>query len=422
MNGKKFLLLVGIFSLLAVLPVSAQSLPTVEVWVTVRDAGTLEEIVDAQVENTLCADLPAEVCTAAGVYDADKQAFVMTVPRLEAYEIVVRKAGYGTVVKQGTALEPQIVLTVWLAPQEGQPALNRVFLPLVLAEGTPVTPPPYNPSAAVARLNVWRALAGLPAVQGDAELHSGCRAHARYMAQGGVLAHVEDPNLPGYTLEGDACGQAGNVALGFGMYPTDEALVDTLMVSPFHALNALDPRLTVVGFGSSRHADPLGGFSTGAALDVFHGLDYGQSVTPFTFPQNGMILPVYAYNGKAQPDPLTACPGYTAPTGQALLVAFGEGSVQVARSALTSGRGENVAHCVITAGSYVNPNAEIQQQARSALYARGAVLIIPRQPLEANQVYVLDVELDDGRSSGMLFYTASAVNLPDMWVLSPHGD
>lgn len=420
--SKKFLLLMGIFSLLAVLPVSAQSLPTVDVWVTVRDAATLEEIVDAQVENTLCADLPAEVCTASGAYDADRQAFVMTVPRLEPYEIVVRKAGYGTVVKQGTALEPQIVLTVWLVPQEGQPALNRVFLPLVLAEGTAVTPPPYNPSAAVARLNVWRALAGLPAVQGDPELHSGCRAHARYMAQGGVLAHVEDPNLPGYTLEGDSCGQAGNVALGFGMYPTDEALVDALMVSPFHALNALEPRLTVIGFGSYRHADPLGGFSTGAALDVFHGVDYGQSVSAFTFPQNGMILPVYAYNGKAQPDPLTACPGYTAPTGQALVVAFGEGSVQVERSALTNGRGENVTHCVITAGSYVNPNAEIQQQGRSALYARGAVLIIPRQPLEASQVYALDVELSDGRSAGMLFYTATAQALPDMWVLSAHGD
>lgn len=69
------------------------------------------------------------------------------------------------------------------------------------------------------------------------------------------------------------------------VYPNDEGAVDALMASPFHALAALDARLVEVGFGSARLDTAWSGSYYAAALDVFHGLDYGRSVSyPWTFP------------------------------------------------------------------------------------------------------------------------------------------
>lgn len=435
MNSKRFLLLLGIFSLLlgifsllmGIAPAQAQSLPTVEVWVSVRAADTQEVVSDAHVENTLCAALPADSCTAVGAYDADKQAYVMTVPRLEAYELVIQRTGYRTEVRQGTGLDPVSVLVVFLVPQEGAPRLSkRVFLPLIISSGTPLPPQPYNPTAAVNRLNWWRMKAAVSAVQGDLELHSNCRAHARYMAQNAILSHAEDGTLPNYTLEGDFCGQAGVVSLGVEVYPSDEQMVDAMMASPFHALNLLDPRLVEVGFGSYRHVDMFGGVVSGAAIDVFHGLDYAQSIPPYiTFPFNGMNLPVLSYNGLAQPDPLTSCPGYTAPTGQALFILFGnegeQGQVQVTRTSLMDGN-TPVAHCVITSSTYVHPNLDLQMQGRTALYERGAVMVIPRNPLTPGHVYSLDVDLSDQRGYGMVVITGDRLITPDLQVLRPDAD
>ncbi len=123
-----------------------------------------------------------------------------------------------------------------------------------------------------------------------------------------------------------------------------------------------------VGFGSARLDTAWSGSYYGVALDVFHGLDYGRSVSyPWTFPGNGRPLPLLAYDGRGEPNPLTACPGYTPPTGPVLIAAFGEGEVQVAESSLLDGS-TALAHCVVTAGNYINPNPKL-----AAAGADGAV-------------------------------------------------
>ncbi len=404
--GRKVLLLMALFSLLmlGVSPIHAQSLPTVEVWVSVRAADTQEILTTAEVENVLCEGLPADACTASGVYDPNRQAFVMVVPRLEAYEFTIRAAGYQSAARQGTGLEPVSVLVVFLQPQTGNSAVHRVFLPLVLQPNAVVIPP-YDPQSAINRLNAWRGLAGVPAVRGNLELHSGCRAHARYTAQNALLGHVEDPQLPNYTAEGDFCGQAGVVSLGAEVYPSDEQMVDAMMVSPFHALYALDPRLVEVGFGSYRHADIWGGVFSAAALDVFHGLDYSKSTTPWVFPGWGKTVEYLTYDGRGIPDPLTSCPGYTAPTGTVLIAAFGEGAVEVDWSTFNRGT-EVLEHCVIAAETYTHPNPEVQMEGSTALWAQGAVMIVPRQPLQAGSWYAFTVHLKDGREVQGLFQTA----------------
>jgi len=390
------------------IPVQAQSLAWVEVWVTVRHGWTGALITDAQVEIPQCVNLPGDSCTRFGVWDGVRQVYLLKVPRLEPYEIVVRLSGYDTEIRNGTAVDPVTTWAVRLYPS--QPGgIKRVCRPIILTHGGP-PPPVYNPVAAVNRLNWWRSLAYAPAVQGDLELHSNCRAHARYMVNWQTAVHTQNPNLPGYTVEGDFCGQAANIGFGTDVYPNDEGAIDALMASPFHALSALDPRLVEVGFGSARLDTAWTGSYYAAALDVFHGLDYGRSVSTWSFPGNGKVLPLLSYDGRGEPSPLTACPGYTPPTGPVLIAAFGEGLGQVAESSLLDG-GTALTHCVVTANTYTNPNPELQRVGRTALWAQGAVLVIPRQPLQTGKVYVLRVRTVDNRLVVAYLYAPPAGGL-----------
>lgn len=412
----------GCSILLLLLPtfrVQAQSLPWVEVWVAVRNGWSGALLTDAQVENPRCEGLPADSCTRYGVWNTGQQAFILKVPRLEPYEIVVKKSGYETQMRSGTAVDPVTIWDVRLYPAQSG-VTRRVYLPIVIKSEN-IPPPVYNPAAAVWRLNWWRGLAGAPGVQGNLELHSGCRAHARWMVNWQTAAHSEDPNLPGYTYEGDSCGQAGILAFGVDVYPTDEQAVDVLLDSPFHALAALDPRLSEVGFGSARLDMVWGGTYAAAALDVFHGVDWSRTGSLMTFPKNGGTLPILSYNGLAQPDPLTSCPGYTAPSGAALLVTGAPPGVPVSTT-LAQG-GTLLEHCVITAATYVNPNAELQQQGRSMLGGTAAVMVIPRYPLQAGRTYTVRLVYSGGQTVQWSFTTSSSpLNILPLQVLLPHGD
>ena len=411
------LLIVSLF--LPVLAAQAQSsLPWVELWVTVRDGQNGALLTGAQVENTRCIEMPADSCTRYGVYDAGRQAFILKAPRLEPYDLVVTLSGYTSQMRSGTAVDPVAAWDIRLYPASG--TIHRVYLPIVIrSDNTP--PPAYNPTAAVGRLNWWRGLAGAPAVQGNLELHSGCRAHARWMTNWQTAAHTEDPNLPGYTYEGDSCGQAGILAFGVNLYPTDAQAVDALLASPFHALTALDPRLSEVGFGSARLDTVWSGSYVAAALDVYHGVDWSRTLSTQTFPRNGGTMPVLSYNGIAQPDPLSACPGYTAPSGAALLVWNAPTGVPVST---TLAQGSTLLeHCVIRAGTYVNDNTELYRQGNSTLGGAAAVMIIPRYPLQAGKSYTMRLLYNGGQTVQWSFATSTnPLNILPMQVLLPHAD
>jgi len=421
MSRKKLLFWVGIFSLLlmSVSAAQAQSLPWVEVWVAVRDGRSGALLADAQVENAACAGLPADSCTRYGVWSDEKQVFVLKVPRLETYVLSITRSGYGPEERTGQAFDPVTTWDVRLYPADA-PMIQRVYLPLIMGGGS--TPPPvYNPTAAVNRLNWWRSLAGVGAVSGNLELHANCRAHARWMTNWQTAAHTEDPNLPGYTPEGNYCGQAAALVFGVNVFPTDEQAVDAILASPFHALAALDPRLVEVGFGSARLDTFWSGSYAAAALDVFHGVNWGQGLTRVTFPKHGGTLPLLSYNGTAQPDPLTACPGYTAPTGPALLV-INAPSALLAHSTLAQG-GTPLEHCVVTWGTYTHPNQALMQQGRTALAELGAVMVIPRQPLQAGKAYTVTLAYGNGETVSWSFTTSpQPLNILPVQVLLPDAD
>jgi hypothetical protein len=118
----------------------------------------------------------------------------------------------------------------------------------------PSPPATVTPDQRVlARVNTYRARAGLAPVVLDAQLSKGCMEHAQYMklnrgtdAMAGLNAHHQRADLPGASKAGALCGENAD------LYPEVSDLdqtVDAWMASLYHRRPLLSPQLTRVGFG-----------------------------------------------------------------------------------------------------------------------------------------------------------------------------
>jgi hypothetical protein len=99
------------------------------------------------------------------------------------------------------------------------------------------------------------------------------------------------------------------------------------------------------------------------------------------------------------PDPITSCPGYKRPAGLPVTLALGANIearlkgfriVDVRKSA-------DVAACGFDSASYVNPDPVAQQRGRDVLRNFGAVVVIPREPLERGASYAVSMTVSGGR-------------------------
>ena len=125
-----------------------------------------------------------------------------------------------------------------------------VALVLLVTRAAVAAPPEAQ---ALARVNAYRAAAGLGAVRLDPALSKGCMAHAQYMllnqgtaAMVGLEAHTERPELPGATPAGAACGKAADLFPGVA----DLGLaIDGWMAGIYHRRPLLDPGLQTIGVG-----------------------------------------------------------------------------------------------------------------------------------------------------------------------------
>ncbi len=257
-----------------------------------------------------------------------------------------------------------------------------LYLPVVARACTP----PDIPTSGnwLEYLNYYRATACEPAVTENAAWSDGDVKHGRYIVKNDIVEHDEDPANRWYTPEGRAAAQASDLTSSYNVNETDVWAIDSWMQAPFHAVGALDPRVTQVGYGSYREAD--GNLQMGAGLNVIAGLDYGVVAHyPVFWPGNGTTVPIRLHWGEI-PSPLTACPGYTAPSGLPVVVQF-ESSPAVTASSFAPVGGAPLEHCVFDAKSYTYPDPAWQSTARSILRSRSAVVLIPRAPLTAGQTY-----------------------------------
>jgi cysteine-rich secretory family protein len=234
------------------------------------------------------------------------------------------------------------------------------------------------------RFNTWRASTGLPLLTENTTWSTGDYDHALYMVKNDLVTHYETPGTPYYTTDGDTAARNSNIFVSSSTSTTDEQAIDWWMQAPFHAMGMMDPRLTQTGFGSYREVKS--GWDMGAAVDVLRGNPFTGGSYPVYFPGNGTTEPLTSYGGGEFPDPLQACPGYSAPTGLPVFIQVGGNVSTVAGPAHSfTGNGVPLAHCVIDSTN---------QALSNYLVSRGGVILIPQQPLQTGVKYVVGLTVN----------------------------
>jgi uncharacterized protein YkwD len=234
------------------------------------------------------------------------------------------------------------------------------------------------------QFNLWRAATALPTLSENTAWSAGDYNHSLYMVKNNLVTHYETVGVPYYTPEGDTAARNSNIEVNSSTNTTDAQAIDWWMQAPFHAMGMMDPRLQVTGFGSYRDGttSPWG---FGASVDTIRGLNFSAGTYPVVFPGNGSIEPLRTYGGGEFPDPLSACPGYSVPTGLPVFVEVGQNVHTTAAAHSFAGNGVPLAHCVIDSNS---------PSVGSNLTGRGGVIIVPQQPLQVGVTYAVSVTVN----------------------------
>jgi hypothetical protein len=220
-------------------------------------------------------------------------------------------------------------------------------------------------------VNYFREMAGLSSVTEDPTLSAGSYLHSCYMLANGI-SHDEVPGKPGYTAEGDAAGNNGNVAVSSAYGTSARSHLELWMTGPFHAIGVLRPNLQTVGFGKCDN-QATSPWRSGATLDVLRGLGAETALSaPVLFPGNGATTSLSKFVVES-PDPLAFC-GWTGGAGLPVIAMMPE-AVTGNVSASITGPGGPLQTCALSPGNTTGVAQQILQGSR-------AVVAIPRAPLD----------------------------------------
>ena len=215
-------------------------------------------------------------------------------------------------------------------------------------------------------VNYYRAMAGLGPIVEDGSMSAGAAAHSCYMLYNGI-SHDETPGLQGYTPEGDAAGNSGNVAVSSAINTSARSHIELWMSGPFHAIGILRPNLHSTGFGKcDLPSTPT--WHSGATLDVLRGLGNDpRPANPILFPGSGTTTNLDRFVVES-PSPLTYC-NWTGSAGLPIIALMPE----AANNATASLVGPNgpVEVCTLSA-------ANTSGVAQQILQGDNAVVIVPR--------------------------------------------
>ena len=253
-------------------------------------------------------------------------------------------------------------------------------------------------------LNEFRASAGLAPVSSDPDLSDGDHKHAVYIVKNfesriiageiGAKVHTEDVHLPWYTPQGAAAAPNSDVAEqgtspGHKVPDPQQWAIDGWMIVPFHRLSLLNPLLHSVGFGFDCEKN----FCV-AVLNVLSGTEpmprTGAPLErPILYPPDGATIPAAMRTLASEwPTPISGCDGYAFPTGIPMTVELGPMvDAQLDSFTLTGEDGSALEACGFDANSYRNPSEDDRARVVGGLRSLGAVVIVPRQPLDAGARY-----------------------------------
>lgn len=252
-------------------------------------------------------------------------------------------------------------------------------------------------------LDQYRFSVRLPAVTVNQALTPGCEAHSRYVVKNygnriasetgiGAAIHSEDPAKPGYSKAGLIAARDGTVDEMYdpGGIAEPTWAIDDWMRAPFHRMALLGPHLRSVGYGEYCEK----GFCI-ATMNVRSDTTdspggVGALAAPIAYPPYDGTITETAFNGE-WPDPLTSCPGYARPAGYPITLELGSVSIpdSASYSLIFSGKSSSkLDACLIIPGTYTNPDPTAQSVTRGILRHYGALVLIPRLPLETGKYSV----------------------------------
>ncbi len=256
------------------------------------------------------------------------------------------------------------------------------------------------------RLNYFRALTGLAALKEDPNLTDGVKNHAVYLFKNygadfihgvglGADAHAEDSSKDWYTPEGAAAAPASNVTYmverGATVPDPQGWAIDGWMTVPFHRLAILNPRLRRVAFGSEC-SDAL----CVAVLNIRSGTQAPTHAAiplehPIEFPPDGSTIPSAMRQLETEwPSPVSGCEGYSLPVGIPATLQMGTGvDAELESFSFERADGTALEACGFDADSYRNPVESERANVNAILRQAGAVVIVPREPLEAGASYTV---------------------------------
>jgi len=290
-------------------------------------------------------------------------------------------------------------------------------------------------SSALVRWNYYREAAGVAPIAADPELNLAAQHHAKYLVENHIAvadailengrmlesgynasAHSESEGNPYYTSDGDKWAPYSTIIRADKMLSNGAPLVDD-QAARVDSLAIVDPQLEAVGFGHYcvpgecvasiiyRRGLPKSKF---LALYEGNSMDWNANLgdMPFTtarlrkpleFPPASIPFPSLADRVGEYPDPLSACHGFSMPVGVPIVLQLGapmQGEdVKISSNSL-SDNGTPLDTCAYDATSYSNPDGYAQMQARRVLHAYGAVVVIPKNPLQAGRTYTVNIVAD----------------------------
>ena len=254
------------------------------------------------------------------------------------------------------------------------------------------------------QLNDFRGAVNLGPVTNDEKLTDGDHKHAIYLLKNsateihagstGAEVHSEDASNSWYTPEGAEAAHASDIAEqgaapgGKLPNPLDWA-IEGWIVAPFHRLPMLSPLLHEVGFGF----DCEDGMCV-ALLNVLNGADPAPRVGaplehPILFPPEGGSIPSRMRTLDTEwPNPLSGCEGYAFPVGIPISVQLGPMvEAQLNSFSIARDDGAEIEACGFDANSYYNSDERERTGVINNLRMHGAIVIVPRRPLEAGARY-----------------------------------
>ena len=300
--------------------------------------------------------------------------------------------------------------------------------PAFAEQPAPASPgvPANFAASGISRANYYRAMAKIPSLVEDARMSAGAFNHARYLVKHGIAdgdvvlskGHIrvqipqdaskwEDKGRSFYSDEGAAAGRYAIVITARQIDLSAGEFVDRIMEMPFSGLMPMVPQFSRLGVGAYCEPGQCAivipfryALEKPTRIALYDGpesdrlwnpglgpipAERGRLRTPVEFPPDGSVVDLQSYPGGDLPDPLTACPGFSAPTGIPVTLQLGEGygvdgSLQVSEHSL-SRDGVELDNCAITAASYRGPNDTQTEIGKTGLERTGAAIMLPRQPL-----------------------------------------